>query len=142
MWKLGLCFSLGAFLGCSDDHACTDMDCGGTFVVALVDGAGLPAAGRGEIKEGHSITAFEGNGGFVSVSSVISPTGAAEIRFDLQGGSFTPWQPLLVAYERHTDPDFNGPGCSCTWYNARARAVVPDAASLALTDAGAPDAGR
>jgi hypothetical protein len=138
MWKIMLCFSVGALFGCGSDRECTDADCVGKFVIAPVDDAGAPVAARGEARNARGITSFPVNGEYLLWDSAISPNDAAEIRFELADGSFTPWQPIPVNYERHTNPDFNGEGCSCTWYDASARVVVP--ADARLTSA--PDAGN
>jgi hypothetical protein len=136
MWKFALCF-VGFLFGCGDDRACTDADCVGTFVLVPVDDAGLPVGARGEVRNDRGITTFPVNGTYISFDAAISPDDAAEIHFELPDGSFTSWQPLQIEYERHTDPDFNGEGCSCTWYNARTQVVVPGDARLS----GTPDAG-
>jgi hypothetical protein len=141
MRNLLLCFSLGCMFGCSDDHACTSMACGGEFVVALVDDAGLPLAAHGEFRNTRGTTTFKTEK-FGWVDFALSPNDAAEIHFELADGSFTPWQSIEFEFERHTDPDFNGPGCSCSWYDASSKVVVPAAARGTLEDAGAGDAGR
>jgi hypothetical protein len=35
--KLALCFSMGCSVGSNEGRTCTDVDCQGEFVVALVD---------------------------------------------------------------------------------------------------------
>jgi hypothetical protein len=54
-----------------------------------------------------------------------------ELRFARADGSMTPWQVVPLELERKTDPDFNGPGCSCSWYIAQPASVtVPADARL------------
>jgi hypothetical protein len=116
----------------------------GELGVSFVDDAGVLVEARGEIRKGDGATVPRGSttfataGGYRSMDGSISPKDTAEIRFQLPDGSFTAWQALPLEFDRHFDPDFGGPGCSCTWYNAHARVTVPIAARVAVTDAAAP----
>jgi hypothetical protein len=59
------------------------------------------------------------------------PGSTIEVRFELANGGWTEWQPVALTFERHTDPDFNGPGCECSWYTATAEPIlVPAGAQL------------
>jgi hypothetical protein len=65
----------------------------------------------------------------------LHPESFVEVRFELQDGSMSEWQVVSLELSKHTDPDFNGPGCSCTWYSATvAPVVVPANAKLALLE--------
>jgi hypothetical protein len=85
----------------------------------------------------HDAAKHELSDGVVRSSDIThSPDSIAELRFGLDDGSFTQWQPLELDFQRHTDPDFNGDGCSCTWYDASALVIVPGAARQALRNRG------
>lgn len=61
----------------------------------------------------------------------LSPELVYELRFAGADGSLLSWQVVPLEVERHTDPDFNGAGCSCSWYVAKpASVIVPSEARL------------
>jgi hypothetical protein len=65
----------------------------------------------------------------------LEPGVLVEARFDLEQGGQTEWLELGFDYTRQTDPNFNGPGCSCSWYEAEARPfVVPAGARRPIAD--------
>jgi len=136
---------------------CTLADCGGgTALIRLVDEGDRPVAARGEYRilgtggsmqlpiafnctgengEGETDAADAGryydtcSGSFLAVWGAADPRRRVEVRFELALGGLTEWLPVSLNYVSHTDPDFNGPGCPCTWYEAQPRdLVVPDAA--------------
>jgi len=132
----------------ADTHSCTAKGCvGGPVDIQLVDDAGAPVSARGEYKTNRnsetrsfdcSVTPESSNldadctDGQVTVFPFIADPGTTlQFRFALADGSLTDWQGIRLDYESETDPDFNGPGCSCTWYNATSEpAVVPAEARL------------
>lgn len=152
LWKLAGCaarcsLALGACLAagaCANDDTltCTLADCGGTLGdIVLVDEAGEPAAARGEYRRSNAPepatpTPFDCSpaaagrpspcdGGRLSPAvDGIQPDTSVEMRFRLHDDSWSAWQPLALDITSHTDPDFNGPGCECTWYTATAAPIV------------------
>jgi hypothetical protein len=120
------------------------MDCAGILSdIVLVDEAGEPASARGEYRSSNSwsstgparfdCTAGPADAasarpcveGRVAVGSVdMQPDARAEVRFELRDGSWSEWQSLALDITSHTDPEFNGPGCPCTWYTATAAPIV------------------
>jgi hypothetical protein len=143
-----------AVRGCSDDlpHECNAASCGGGSppVVELVDAAGTPAAVRGELRgtgpwNALEVGAFDcslppignalqqprcGEGGVLSLSNELRPDWRLELRFQLQDGSWSEWRRVLLDITTHTEPEFNGPGCPCTWYTATAEPFVVPANAL------------
>ena len=123
------------------------MGCGGgSFTVPLVTEGGEPASGvRGEYRRGRTnptVTRFNCGddratdeaacaGSSISIPSFAGPGPVFELRFRGPDGSFTEWQAVDLRIESITDPDFNGPGCPCSWYEARPEPVVVPAAALA-----------
>jgi hypothetical protein len=166
MAKLFACFMMVCWLAwsaCSDEHACTDADCLGLAPgIPLVDESGMPVIARGEVQNlsGGGQSPFDctvpvpivvpgprpipasGCVGNVVVAGgeARSSKAASQIRFEQSDGSFTPWQPVAVDVTRHTDPDFNGPGCPCTWYSASAGDVIVPVSARRVAGVG-PDAG-
>ncbi len=140
----------GLLAGCSDDPlTCTLADCGGSLPsTQLVDDMGQPALARGEQRTRQmpsplffdcTVTLMSPGppgqvaceNGVIFVGDNAYPGNDVELRFELPDGSFTEWQEVELSYTSHTDPDFNGPGCSCTWYTATATPVlVPALARL------------
>jgi hypothetical protein len=49
-------------------------------------------------------------------SGSIARQDVLELRFLLSDDSFSEWQPVPFDVEGHSDPDFNGPDCPCSWY--------------------------
>jgi hypothetical protein len=152
MWKLLACCLLGCSLACSDEHSCADVACLGTPAsIVLVDEGGAPVAARGEVQDlqGPSTLPFDCtlsspnsscHNNLVVLGGGTRSSYRLQIRFEQGDGSFTPWQRVDVEVTGHTDPDFDGPGCSCTWYDATAaNATVPATARLPVGVA--PDAG-
>jgi hypothetical protein len=100
--------------------------------LAFVDESGVPVTASGERRttsypEPRAFTcagqeALDGGscgGGLVRFAPVggngITRQDVLELRFLLSNGSFSEWQPVPFDAEGHTDPDFNGPGCPCSW---------------------------
>jgi hypothetical protein len=148
---------LGAWLAsaaCQGDRTCTLAECvGDPIEVALVDEAGAGVAARGELRgldsveparfdcfddPGASEVDFPCYDGLIRPFAYnLAPDERLELRFQLADGSSTDWQPLDLAITSHTDPDFNGPGCSCTWYTATTTPIVVPAEAR-ITGGGAP----
>ena len=125
----------------ADGHSCTLKGCvGGPVRVQLVDDAGTPVAARGEYEanrdgearsfdctvtpESSSYDADCTDGQVTVFPFYSNPGTTLRFRFELADGSFSEWQAASLDYESHTDPDFNGPGCPCTWYDATSGPVV------------------
>lgn len=153
--KLLLGLLVAAHLGgCDDDAAltCTDKGCSnqGPVQVQLVDESGAPVAARGEYRvigersESPEPVPFECaalagdaapsgancSNAVVELGSALSiavfPSVRLELRFELEPGGMTEWAPHYLTYVEHTEPDFNGPGCECTWQEIQAPpAIVP-----------------
>jgi hypothetical protein len=141
---------------CDDDglRACNDMGCIGDAEVQLqlVDDSGAPVAARGEYRisssRGGAPTAVPfdctgaadaGTGPYNCSNAVLVLQGAdhpslnIEVRFELTQGGLSEWSSLRLVYTSQTDPNFNGPGCPCTWYDvADQTLLVPDGARRAL----------
>lgn len=123
---------------------CTLAACGGSeTLVSFVDGQGEPVRTQGEVRSHgsryeHSPVTFDCRrdspwceGGVLGVSAPQGSDGVLEVRFRSAEGGFTEWQALDLEVSEHTDPDFNGPGCSCTSYEAAPLTVlVPPEAAL------------
>ena len=136
----GFCSIVLGLLACDCDvHTCTLMDCNGApSKVALVDDSGGSVAAKGEYRSSGrnhdvSATAFDCNDarspahcedGVLLLNAPGGHDSKDEIRFELANGEFTDWQPVALTITEHTDSDFNGPGCSCTWYTAVVEPVV------------------
>ncbi|HTV21083.1 MAG TPA: hypothetical protein VMG12_20500 [Polyangiaceae bacterium] len=139
-------------VGCGDEPSdgtriCTLKGCGGGIEdLRFIDDTGAPALARSEFRTsdargeavqitldcsppsgahipGCSAGAFE----FMALD--FSPQTLVDVRFGRPDGSWTDWQPLPLTQTEHTDPDFNGPGCPCTWRTATTPPLVvpPDA---------------
>jgi hypothetical protein len=118
------------------------MGCGGVpLALALVDDAGDPVAARGEYRSntpGSVASPFDcsfqqgdaspnlqcPDGSLITAIYDPRPDTAVEVRFELTEGGMSDWQDAPLEVTEHTDPDFNGPGCSCTWYTGTARAIT------------------
>lgn len=134
---------LGAVLvsGC-EAHSCTAAGCGGESTsVSLVNERGEPMRVQGEARirgpryESSAAPfdctqdSFDCEGGVLSAAAPSSTEDVLELRFRLPDGGFTEWQTFDLEVSAHTDPDFNGPDCPCTWHEAAPLSVVvPDAA--------------
>jgi hypothetical protein len=122
-------------------HECAGALCRGDLPeVALVDEAGNASAARGEHRSvdarDEPATPFDCSPPDAGQPSLCSegrlllsvfeayPGRRVELRFQLRDGSWSAWQALDLEITSHTDPDFNGPGCSCTWYTAKAAPIV------------------
>lgn len=145
MWSGTSRVGLGAWLvlvplGCGDDtRSCTAQGCDDTLVVSLVTDAGAPATTRGELRfdqaeaapfncaPENEAEALRCEGGRLQFSRT---EGVFEVRFALGDDAFTDWQVVDLDIQPVTDPDFNGPGCPCTWYEGRPVVVVPDSAMI------------
>lgn len=130
--------------GCG--HTCTAADCPGFGSITLLDAEGERVLARGEVRppgatEGVGFDCTEpaspatiscDDEGTLWLGEV--PTGDAppvyEVRFQLSGGGFSDWEEVELELEEVTDPDFNGPGCSCTWTEGHASVTVPADAEL------------
>jgi hypothetical protein len=141
---LGAC--LAAASGCDetpDKVTCTLGVCGGgTVEVELVDDDAQAAWARGEYRSrgassASQPTAFDCSlsadagrylpcsGGTLRLDSFTAwPTAVVEVRFVLNDGTWSAWQAIDLEFTEHIEPDFNGPGCSCTWYTATAAPIV------------------
>ncbi|HTV20013.1 MAG TPA: hypothetical protein VMG12_15115 [Polyangiaceae bacterium] len=151
---LALAFTL-AVAGCGDDlpHECTSASClgGAPPAVELVDDAGNPAAPRGELRStgpwnALEVAAFDCSrppsvggppprcdaGGVLTLSNEVRPDWRLELRFALLDGAWSEWRRVLLDISSHTEPEFNGPGCPCTWYSATAEAIVVPAEARLL----------
>jgi hypothetical protein len=154
-WMLGAWMAIA---GCEDTRTCTLVECtGGPLEIALVDEAGAPVAARGELRGLGSVEPArfdcldDPRGSEVEVSCDdgllppfvynLAPDTRVGLRFALADGSWTEWKRLDLDVSSHTDPDFNGPGCSCTWLEATTPPVVAPAAAR-ITGGGATAAPR
>jgi hypothetical protein len=136
---MGLCAWLA---GCTQN--CTDMGCLGHEVsVELVDDDGNRVPARGELSySSHSTQAFDCTrapdpyrndypceDGVITLDTVYNRDDTIKIRFELEDGSSTDWQPVELTIEKRVLPDVNGPDCDCTVYDGTAEPViVPEAA--------------
>jgi len=115
---------------CSD-HNCTLVACSGSQVVALVDATGNAVAARGELLASGSseAVAFDCTTKTLCDARMqVQVTDGDKLRFELSGGDWSEWVTFDEAdFEptETTDPDFNGPGCPCTWTDLRATLEVP-----------------
>jgi len=118
---------------CEESHSCTLVGCGGVEPqLAFVDESEAPVTASGERRTtSHpeprtfqcagqwAPDAGSCGGGLIRFAQVggngISRQDVLELRFLLSDGSFTEWQSVPLHVEGHTDPDFNGPGCPCSW---------------------------
>jgi len=64
----------------------------------------------------------------------LSPDVIYELRFARSDGSYTPWQRVALEPQKHTDADFNGSGCPCSWYEAEPVSVVVPADARPVND--------
>jgi hypothetical protein len=138
-------------LACGESGPCTLSLCGESAEVQLTDQDGNPVAARGQVRDiatefeiafdcssnsQRNVRSLACRDNVVLLAGIIPRPGSiVEVRFGLQDGSISEWQPLSLQLSEHTDPDFNGPGCPCTWYSATvAPVVVPGDAQLALPE--------
>jgi hypothetical protein len=111
--------------------------------LALVDESGQGVAAKGEYRNSqgfsqpfdctlaHNVTspfaACQGN--VVQLDAVdLQPGATYEIHFEAENGEWSEWLPVPLQPTQHTDPDFNGPGCECSWYTGQAQPLVVPAA--------------
>jgi len=137
-WLLVLAVAGGLLPGCT--HACTAMGCVGTApALPLVDDQGQPIYTRGEIRTSQlgldTAQPFDclpsdarpdvcPNGTVLPPFFELRPEDTVDIRFELSDGTWSAWQPVDVRLTKHTDPDFNGPDCPCTWYTSTVDPIV------------------
>jgi hypothetical protein len=141
-------FAISALLGACEQEGsreCTLAECSGFGLeVPLVDDAGRPVAAKGEYRtsaEGGNSQSFDCTSGArprpypdceenrLQVGSVLRPGTTLEVSFQDASGAWSEWLPVALTLHAHTDPDFNGPGCPCTWYSADAEPLIVPAAS-------------
>ena len=142
MWRaLPLFFGLSVF-ACNESHSCTLVQCIGVEPqLAFVDEGGVAVTASGERRttsqpEPRTFTcagqeAPDGGscgGGLIRFADVggsgITRQDVLEVRFLLSDGSYSAWQPVPFEVEGHTNPDFNGPGCPCSWDDITIEPVV------------------
>jgi hypothetical protein len=137
-------FGCSLLAGCGeDDPSCTARDCPSDMpTLLLVDDAGQPVAARGELRNNLTEVAqpFDcslSNGPPTATNRLACNDGVLaaqntnlqgdtriELRFGLAGGELSEWQTVALDITSDTDPDFNGPGCPCTRYEATAAPVL------------------
>ena len=146
-----LLVSGGLLTACDDTRTCTLAECNGgaSVQLQLVDENDAPIAARGEYRITRSPDSFPTivpfdcsaaagdagptyhncSNGVVTLDGADHPSIDIDVRFELTQGSLTEWSTLQLNYQSQTDPDFNGPGCPCTRYDADDRTfLVPDGA--------------
>lgn len=120
------------------------MGCIGSAEVALIDAAGDRAEPSGELRDVGGSTAqtfdcavtsrvatdnAECANGVLFLGYLSTGDERFEVRFKLDDGSWSLWQEVPLDVSTYTDPDFNGPGCACTWYDGTTSPiVVPESA--------------
>lgn len=142
---------------CSEDSedatpgggVCTAVACLGRAVeVSLIDGEGNFALARGEFRDtsiayppqpfdcsvhpDDSVVDLNCFGGTIHLDPFfVTADTEYEVRFQLDNGDYSEWQPLSLQITDRVIEDFNGPGCDCTVYDAFATPVeVPSEARL------------
>lgn len=132
---------------CSAEPSCHAKGCtGAPTTIPFVDDAGNQVAASGELREGgegSTPLAFScgaeaphaqfpatcnANPRGVSLEGVV-PSSTVEVRFQLQDGTLSAWQPVQLPLVAHTIEDFNGPGCPCTYYTGDATPIVVPSAT-------------
>jgi hypothetical protein len=154
--------ALGPWLvGCDEPLICSKAACGGPPVpLALVDESDQGVAAKGEYRNNQGLLqpqpfhctlapdttspfpVCDGNLLRLDAGN-LQPGATYEIRFEAENGAWSEWLPVPLQLTKHTDPDFNGPGCECTWYTGQAQTLVVPAAARrtpALVVARGPDA--
>jgi hypothetical protein len=159
MKRFLLLVSGGLLFACDDGtRSCTAADCrvGAPVQIQLVDASDAPVGARGEYRissgpDGFpTVTPFDcsakaedaGTANYNCSNGVVRLDGAnhprfdIEVRFELAQGGLTEWSTLGLVYSSQTIPDFSGPGCPCTRYNADDRTLlVPEGARRPLPGA-------
>jgi hypothetical protein len=159
MKRLLLLVGSGLLSACADDtRTCTAAEClgGASVQIQLVDQNEAPVAARGEYRVTGSgggvpyVVPFDCTGattdagpdydncsnGVLELQGADHPSVSIEVRFELTQGGLTEWSTLTLVYSSQTDPDFNGPGCPCTRYDAENRTwLVPEGARRPLPSA-------
>ncbi|MEO8183125.1 MAG: hypothetical protein ABI895_30205 [Deltaproteobacteria bacterium] len=142
-WWVGI--TLGSWLvGCDGPRDCNTGACSGPAVtLALVDESGQGVAAKGEYRsnDGRSLPQpFDCTLARTSLFAAcaenvvrlytfnLQPGMSHEVHFEGDNGEWSEWLPVPLQLTRRTDPDFNGPGCSCTWYTGQAEPLVVPAA--------------
>jgi hypothetical protein len=120
------------------------MGCLGKKVsVELVDEDGKRVPARGELSyASHSTKVFDCTrtpdsyrgdypceDGVITLEPVYNRDDTIKVRFELEDGTSTDWQPVELTIETRVRPDVNGPDCDCTVYDGTTEPViVPEAA--------------
>ena len=129
---------LGSWLVGCEARDCTEMGCVGYGVqLALVDESGKQVAAKGEYRSnaaGATARDFDCTetrlplshcqDGLLELGELLAPDLAFDVRFRDDQGDWTAWSPVAVTLSEQTDPDFNGPGCPCTWYAGTAEPLL------------------
>ena len=136
-----------ALLACEQDaeHSCAAVLCAGNGVdVPVVDEAGDSVAVKGEWRASGQVASPEPfdctisqplapvpdcDGNVLHLGAILQGNTSLELHFKDPSGAWSEWLPVAMTLEAHTDPDFNGPGCPCTWYSASAEPLIVPAAS-------------
>lgn len=118
---------------------CTEMGCSGIAEVGFVDSAGNVATPSGQVRQvgdpdaqpfdcavtSDTVTEYaDCENGVLFLGFVEDGTERYEVRFELAGGGLSDWQEVQLDSASHTDPDFNGPGCACTWWDPTVEPIV------------------
>jgi hypothetical protein len=140
-----MALAMGVSLACGDGaHGCTLVQCAGNGLqVPLVDASGQGVAAKGQYYTsagGGSTHSFDCTGAAspksyadceddrLQVGGLVQPGIEVQIHFQDAGGAWSEWLPVPLTLNPHPDPDFNGPGCPCTWYSATAEPLIVPAA--------------
>ncbi|HTV21082.1 MAG TPA: hypothetical protein VMG12_20495 [Polyangiaceae bacterium] len=148
-WRSTLALALSGssiVAGCADEPViadCTTEACVGEIAApSFVDDAGQAVTTRGEFRAMYpnglnSVSDFDcvpsgpplpadgcRNGSSAPLRISIDPQSVVEVRFARRDGGWTDWQAVELALTERTDPNFGGPGCECTWYEAPAPTLV------------------
>lgn len=151
MWHLLALALFGLLTGACGgaEHSCTLKACGGgPAPLRLIDEAGALVAARGEYRTNReppeqwpfdcTVGPRASDSDADCTNNMVTlhvydqgPSTVLQMRFQLVDGGWSEWQGVPLAFEEHTDPDFNGPGCPCTWHTVTAEpVVVPSGAHL------------
>jgi hypothetical protein len=119
-------------------HSCTDMAClGPATKLQFVDEDGQPVEAKGELRDADGTHAFDCadpprdswfevtcSGGTLSKRAPDSEHTTNEVRFVKDDGTLSDWQPVALSVTRHTDEDFNGDGCPCSWFEGKTKPLL------------------
>lgn len=135
----GFVLSLGFLAQACIDLGCSDRVCESPDIppAQLVDEQGAAVANtRGLLVTGLRQQRFDcardiqcRNGNQLQLDGLLRREDAdqAQVYFQRDGGTLGPAQDVKVTSEKKTDPDFGGPGCSCSWTVSETEPlVVPD----------------